>query len=562
MIGVIAEDTELVIAREFFQLFKTPWEPYIAGRSYDAVITTRPEVPEDLGAQLVVVYSSMVTAAEGQPEVPIESEQKYSWVEWQGTSFPIYGELAGVRPVGQPLIFRRGTSEPVAAFVYGSKCGCVRVGYDLLREVRFLLSRGQPAHNADIPTLDIHIALLRAIIAWGGVTFVEIPPAPASYDFATCLTHDVDFVGIRDHKFDHTMWGFLYRCFVGSMAGALRRRIPWSRCLQNWAAALSLPLVHLGLRDDFWLEFERYAAIEGEFGSTFFFIPFRNYAGTLGATPAPKRRAAKYDLARIRRHVAELVRKGFEVGLHGIDAWRDSQSARLEQTRITETTGQPVVGTRMHWLYWTDTSPLALDGAGIGYDSTFGYNDAVGFRAGTSQPFRPIGAKRLLELPLNIQDSALFYGDRMRLSEEEGLNACRRLIRSMLLHGGALTVNWHTRSLSPERLWGDFYALLLREIRAHRVWFSTAQEIVGWYRNRRELCFESVELSGKGVRVSLSGPNGPSEPSFAVRVYRPNSVSNDSRLPLPVPESSDIPWDGVGPLEILFEDSPVREASY
>ena len=40
--------------------------------------------------------------------------------------------------------------------------------------------------------------------------------------------------------------------------------------------------------------------------------------------------------------------------------------------------------------------------------------------------------------------------------------------------GGALTVNWHTRSLSPERLWGDFYKELLAEIQTHRVWFGTA----------------------------------------------------------------------------------------
>ena len=95
-----------------------------------------------------------------------------------------------------------------------------------------------------------------------GVTFVEVPPVPAGYDFMGCLTHDVDFVGIRDHKWDHTMWGFLYRATVGSLLKALAGRLPWSKCLRNWAAALSLPLVHLGFRNDFWLEFDRYMDIE------------------------------------------------------------------------------------------------------------------------------------------------------------------------------------------------------------------------------------------------------------------------------------------------------------
>src|SRR4029077_9161972 len=127
-----------------------------------------------------------------------------------------------------------------------------------------------------------------------------------------------------------------------------------------------------------------------------------------------------------------------------------------------------------------------------------------GFRAGTTQPFCPLGAECMLELPLNIQDSAMFYSDRMKLSETEALNACRELIHSMSLSGGALTLNWHTRSLSPERLWGDFYARLLKEVRTRRVCFGTAGEIVEWFRRRRALSFESVDFKDAGVRVALN----------------------------------------------------------
>ena len=41
----------------------------------------------------------------------------------------------------------------------------------------------------------------------------------------------------------------------------------------------------------------------------------------------------------------------------------------------------------MHWLYFGDDSPKTLEAAGFDYDSTCGYNDAVGYRAGTSQVF-------------------------------------------------------------------------------------------------------------------------------------------------------------------------------
>ena len=43
------------------------------------------------------------------------------------------------------------------------------------------------------------------------------------------------------------------------------------------------------------------------------------------------------------------------------------------------------------------------------YDSTIGYNETVGYRAGTTQPYRPLAASRLLELPLHVMDTALFY---------------------------------------------------------------------------------------------------------------------------------------------------------
>ena len=552
MIGLIPENGELAIAQEFFQLFKTPWEVYVPDHSYDVVITTGERIPEKLNGRLLVVYSSVETGIDDQIGVTTESRQNCDWLEWQGTEFPVYGDLAVFRPVGQPLINRRRTSEAVGTCVGGPERPIVRIGYDLFYEIQFLLSQGQPAKNAQIPTLDTHISLLRAIMLGGGVPFVEVPPVPAGYDFMGCLTHDVDFVGIRDHMCDHTMWGFLYRCFVGSLLHALEGSLPWSKCLRNWTAALSLPLVYLGYRDDFWLEFERYMEIEKALRSTFFFIPYKNVAGTLGSTPAPRRRAAKYDVSGIRKQILELLENGCEVGLHGIDAWQNPQSAQSEQSRIREVTGRSDVGTRMHWLYWKESSAKTLEEAGFAYDSTFGYNDAVGFRGGTTQPFCPFGAERLLELPLNIQDSAMFYSDRMKLSETDALNVCRELIHSMSLCGGALTVNWHTRSLSPERLWGDFYAKLLREIQTFRVLFGTGQEIVAWFRERRALHFDSVEFKGNGVHVALSSPTGRSEPSFILRIYHPRFVPDKPKFPVCMQAHKDFQWNGEAVLEIPY----------
>ena len=551
MIGVISKNAEIAAVQEFFQLFKTPWELYVPNHIYELLIITTGEVPADQNLCPLLVYGSKSTEIDGEIGMVSHSKHRCQWLEFEDAEFPIYGDVSVFKPAGRPFLRRRGERDIVGLEVENASRRIVRIGYDLFQEVAFLLSEGQPPENAHIPTLDLHISLLRRVMVRAGVSFVEILPVPAGYEFMACLTHDVDFTGIREHKFDSTMWGFVYRALVGSLVGALKGRASWSKCRSNWQAAFSLPLVFSGLIDDFWLEFDRYMEIEKGLGSTFFFIPFKNCPGTRDSRPAPKRRAAKYDLSKIAKQVRDLVQNGCEVGLHGIDAWRDSAKSRLERSRICEITGQSEIGIRMHWLYFDEASPKALEEAGFRYDSTFGYNDAVGFRGGTTQVFCIGPAKSLLELPLNVQDSALFYPDRMNLSESEAMQSCKNLIRQMANFGGVLTINWHTRSLSPERLWGDFYQRLLEEIQKNQVWFGTAQQAVSWFRARRELRFEQVHFTEDGLRLKIAGPESDKQLSFVVRIHHPKSSASVGSTACPTPAYSDIPWKGEVELTVI-----------
>src|SRR5207244_1172385 len=109
------------------------------------------------------------------------------------------------------------------------------------------------------------------------------------------------------------------------------------------------------------------------------------------------------------------------------------------------------------WLCFDSSSPRVVDEAGFRYDSSFGYNETIGYRAGTGQVFRPLGTRTLLELPLHIQDTALFYEGNAGLNESQAWMLCEPLVRNAAANGGVLTLLWHTRSLAPERQWGDFY---------------------------------------------------------------------------------------------------------
>lgn len=559
MIGVISKDGETGIAEEFFQLFKTPWEPYRPQHSYDVVIATSKDVPTNLSTSVLLIYNSSSTNLDDEMGITIRSVQQSDWLEWDVSAVPIYGNAAVFQGTGRPFLWRRGKGGPVGLELSGPAPQTIRIGYDLFEEVAFLLSQGQPPGNAHIPTLDLHISFLRSTMVSSGNPFIEIPPVPAGYDFMACLSHDVDFTGIREHRLDMTMWGFLYRATLGSLFDALRGKRSWSKLLRNWKAALSVPLVYLGWLEDFWLEFDRYLEIEKGLNATYFFIPFRNHPGALKTGPAPRQRAAKYDLAENKEDLRKLRGQGCEVGLHGIDAWRDLQRAQQEANRVCEMTGQSEIGVRMHWLYFDEESPRTLDRAGFSYDSTFGYNDALGFRAGTTQVFSPPNAEHLLELPLNIQDTAMFYPSRMNLSELKAINSCKELLQITATMGGVVTINWHTRSLSPERLWGDFYATLLDEMRRYRVWFGTAQEIVTWFRNRRALSFEDVQFAeGQNLRLKIGGISPEQRPPFLVRVHhrRTRTPQNPARATVE-PAYSDIPWDS----EERYLSSTPRSAS-
>jgi hypothetical protein len=180
----------------------------------------------------------------------------------------------------------------------------------------------------------------------------------------------------------------------------------------------------------------------------------------------------------------------------------------------------PDIGVRMHWLYVDEQSPVALERAGAAYDSTIGYNETVGYRAGTTQAYKPLGATRLLELPLHVMDTALFYPRHLDLSTREAWKRVGRIIDNALQFGGSVTVNWHDRSIAPERLWGAFYVKLVQELKSRGAWFSTAGQAVSWFRKRRSAVFETIRCEPSALRAKVSVPLGDRLPGLQLRIHK------------------------------------------
>ena len=551
MIGVLCHTDEQNTVSEFFELFKTPWEFFDPQNEYDVVISTLTENIL-IKSWLTLIYTSK--PGENDPLLNISSAPCPAHLcrDTAGTAFPIYGDMSVLNGAGTGLLRAGDGAGNIAIEAGDTSHKVIRVGYDLFSEVAVLLRGNQPRDYSTIPTLDIHISLLRDWMISAGVAFVEIPPIPYRHQFFACLTHDVDFAGIRLHRFDRTMLGFVYRALVETWLPVFKGDFAFGRIFKNWVAVLKLPFVLAGIAEDSWAHFDRYTSIEHGCKSTFFLVPFKKTAGTTVLSTDAHKRATKYDVDDIPQQIGRLMATGSEIGLHGLDAWHDLEKGEQERLRITGATGKECPGVRIHWLWCEPDTCSILEKAGFAYDSSAGYNDCIGFKSGTVQVYRPPGCAHLLELPLNIQDTALFFRRRMGLTEKEARSLCTRLVDTICRFGGVLTVNWHDRSLEPDRLWGNSYQWLLKEFRARNAWIGSAQQIVDWFRCRRAISFRDVNLQDDRLTVQLDAGGKPPvlEPGICLRVYpshRPDPGAKNQPI--------DIPWDGSPIIKISLDQT-------
>ncbi|HXY55773.1 MAG TPA: hypothetical protein VEM40_14000 [Nitrospirota bacterium] len=553
MIGVIARDNQRAVVEEFFQLFKTPWEFWREGSEYSTIIITcrTDDVPS---AALVILYCSETTPYDIRTGIrPISCESR-ELLENEKFIFPVYAGLSIFKIKEIPLLHIKAKGL-CAGYMREQKGQRIcRIGYDLFDEIAYVLTKGQPLEFATIPTIEIHIAFLKRCILDAGIPIIDIPPVPYGYHFMVCLTHDVDFIRMKDHGIDHSVIGFLLRSLLRPSLRDSQSKIRWSRLLRNWKAVLMMPFAYAGVVRDPWYDIDCYQKIEKDIPSTFFFVPRKDYTGKAAdkkLTKPMSYRSIRYDVKDYAPELKKLAHEGREIALHGIDAWRDAKSASTERDVIRGITGDNVAGVRMHWLYFADCSPEAIGKSGLFYDSSLGYNDAAGFRSGTTQVFCLDGHGNVYELPLNIMDTALFSRDRMGLSEYHAMQACRKVIECFRISGGVLTINWHTRSLRPERNWDGFYCELIQMLKAERAWFAVAKLAVEWFRRRRTLNFSNVSFREGVAQVTLmnNDVNWADLPPMQIRVHIPASATG-SRAVESEPCIMSVPWHGESHIEI------------
>lgn len=171
------------------------------------------------------------------------------------------------------------------------------------------------------------------------------------------------------------------------------------------------------------------------------------------------------------RRIASLIRsfqaQGVEMGVHPSYKSFDSPvRLRSEVIALQTLLGEQYLGGRQDYLRWSPQSWVHWDSLGLAYDASVGFADHIGFRAGTSYPYRPwlLSQSReaqLLEIPLLAMDSTL--QGYMKLQPHEALWKLRECIRRCRSVGGVFTLVWHNTRLMEPR-YAEIYRTLVNEL--------------------------------------------------------------------------------------------------
>jgi peptidoglycan/xylan/chitin deacetylase (PgdA/CDA1 family) len=173
------------------------------------------------------------------------------------------------------------------------------------------------------------------------------------------------------------------------------------------------------------------------------------------------------------RLIGELNEAGAEIGLHTSYTAADDDSQIERELRTLRALGARVTGNRYHYLRVDPHRNLRdVERADLSYDTTLGFPDALGFRAGIARPFRPWDVDRdapldLVEIPLAIMDVTLAERRYLGLSARAAWPRLERLLDWAAANGAAFAVLWH-----PDRFdaataagWDRLYYRLLDGIR-------------------------------------------------------------------------------------------------
>ena len=284
------------------------------------------------------------------------------------------------------------------------------------------------------------------------------PPSWGGGRFAVALTHDVD----KPWKWTRTgLVGAAARAKADILGGRLGSALREAR-------GLAVAPLHKARGTDPYWSFERILSDERRSGGSSTFFVMADQAHELDG-PA----AESYE--RLRPRLIETLHEGgAEIGVHGSYSAADDGARLAYEKKSLEELAGPVRGQRYHFLRLDPHRNFDhLERAGFAYDSTLGFGDAPGFRAGIAQPFRPWDFEReephnIVEVPLAAMDVTLSAERYLGFSARQAGTKLRGLLDWAAENGGSFAVLWHPEQFDSAVLpgWGRLYRRFMEDVRA------------------------------------------------------------------------------------------------
>lgn len=306
------------------------------------------------------------------------------------------------------------------------------------------------------------------------------PAWPEGKPFAVCLTHDVDLVSLHSFRQSARLRARQY------MDGdSLKTK---ARVLLGWDMDIMRAVKHANAQDplhcyEHWLEVEEKVGAR----STFFFWPgwssVRKHHASDCAYELADRIAFDGQECSVTEMIREIDRRGWEIGLH--PSWYsfdDAEEMKRQKAALETALGHDVISVRQHYLHYDiRVTPRVQAEAGLCYDSTLGFNNNVGFRFGTSYPWKLYDLQAedelpITEIPLIIQDSAILDQRKgMRLDEDTAFQYFIQIAAEVERVSGVLTLLWHPNSILKPTWW-HLYLKVLANLQNKNVFFGRVRD--------------------------------------------------------------------------------------
>ncbi len=130
------------------------------------------------------------------------------------------------------------------------------------------------------------------------------------------------------------------------------------------------------------------------------------------------------DDKKVENIISKALTNGYDIGLHpSYAAYENLTQFKKEKEKLEDVSNVEIIKSRQHILHFSFNKTLeVIHASGIKYDSTFGYQDLIGFRCGTGHPYYLYDIKNnnqisVKETPLVVMDGPLLMDSSYKIEK-------------------------------------------------------------------------------------------------------------------------------------------------